>query len=836
MKIKKLALAMIFLLLALLTLSAEDWWVGQPMTAFRYNGLQNVTQKTVDNLLSRYVGQPFSDSLFDEINATLYSQSWLSYVYADALNEDGQLVIMFNFFENPMISSITYEGRDRIKERLLRQNQEYEKKGYFTPGRLKANAQALQDYYVSEGYMDAVVTADYTENFDNNTVHITYHISEGKQYRVREIIYEGNDSLTAKELGKVMTQKRKTLFNAGKYVKANLDTDSSSIETLYASKGFPDAKVTNIDVTPTGEEDEKVIYVNVTITIEEGERWTIGSISFTGNQIFSDKDLKDLVKIEKGDPYNVADIMSLQMSLASLYYDNGYIRSNVNFNEVRDTENHIIDFVIEIREGPQSIVEEVVITGLTRTKSRVLEREMKLHAGDIFSRDKLIKSQQNLMNTGLLSSVKADLLYGETPDGVIVEITVEEGNHMELQFGATFGGTVDGFPIAGFVQWTDKNLRGTARNLSVSSTISPTTQSVSISLSDGWVGNKRWSNGISFSFQHSYRDDTLQRGWGSGYYDGRDEDYETFPLGYTNAAEWYSSDYPVYPSDAFLMTYHYWKFGIGYNTGYTFQFNPGNLTLSAGISFSINRAFYDDNKFDPYEKLIKKYHDAWQWSNKLTLGITWDGRDLVQNTTKGYLLSLTYTYAGGFLGGLSNYNKVTASAAGYVSLTHDDDEDGRPKNLVLTIQTSASFMFDQFWNNDDGWDWYVAKAGATKYEMLYIDGMNIGRGFDTIYDKSFLWNNEIDLTYPVIYQVLALEGFVSATGVVSYLDELDDWNNLDWYFAIGGGIKMLIPGFPLGLYLVKNATWTYDQGFEWDDGYLFGNQLKLVLAITTSLY
>jgi outer membrane protein insertion porin family len=66
-------------------------------------------------------------------------------------------------------------------------------------------------------------------------------------------------------------------------------------------------------------------------------------------------------------------------------------------------------------------------------------------------------------------------------------------------------------------------------------------------------------------------------------------------------------------------------------------------------------------------------------------------------------------------------------------------------------------------------------------------------------------------------------------------------NQLSWYFSAGGGIKLKVPGFPLGLYLVKNATYI-DNTFAWDTNhFLFRGQndtsgLKLILAITTTLY
>ena len=126
--------------------------------------------------------------------------------------------------------------------------------------------------------------------------------------------------------------------------------------------------------------------------------------------------------------------------------------------------------------------------------------------------------------------------------------------------------------------------------------------------------------------------------------------------------------------------------------------------------------------------------------------------------------------------------------------------------------------------------------------MLYIDGMNIGRGFNVVYDQSMLWHNQIDITYPLVNNVLALEGFVSASGVSQTLEDLNSFSDINWYFAGGAGIKMQIPGFPLGLYLVKNARMNSDTGFTWDGGFVMHSEnrpnsgLKLVLAITTSLY
>ena len=478
---------------------------------------------------------------------------------------------------------------------------------------------------------------------------------------------------------------------------------------------------------------------------------------------------------------------------------------------------------------------------------------------EVFSKTKLITSAQNLYNTGLLAGLDYDLMFGQTENGVILDFKLEEGKTKDIQFGATFGGTLNQFPISGFVQWKDRNLFGKAQTLGVGVTLSPDTQSVDLSFGDSWFRNHRWSNSISLGFSRSSHDGELQLGTNAPkYYNGRNSD-ETWPLGYSSAAQWANSG-NEYPSSRDLMKYDLFTLSLGWNTGYTFIYDVGRLSLFGGFSFSRNRAVYDD-KYIPFERLINLYRgdkeNFWDWkpSRKISFGLQWDGRDYITNTTKGYLLSTSVTYAGGFLGGLSNYIKLNSSAAGYLKLFSVNIKEEGTKNIMLCVSTSASFMFRQLYNyhaayHDDETKNYVAlwdpKYGATKYEMLYIDGMTIGRGFNMVIDQAFLWDNMIEISYPLVENLLQAELFVSATGVNSELKQVKD--GINWYFAAGGGIKLKIQGFPLGLYLVKN--WTYkhqsvtstegDRTWNSIGGSFFNwgrpdRGMSLVLAISTSL-
>ncbi len=821
-----------------------EWWYGRPIEDFTYTGLQNVQARTVNSLLRSFINQTFTPEVENEINNILYSQNWLEYIesFDTILNPaTGGITININLHEITMVSDITFEGNTELRARVLVEQQGIQEGDFFSPGILRANAATLEDYYHSRGYADAKVSAHSEIHEASNTVTVVYTVSEGQQYKISSINFIGNNAFTAKELKKEMKSKERSFFRSGNFVRNTMDQDMALLLAYYNDNGYIDAVIEGYEIVDVTQPDDKYHMIDVNITLTEGSQWMLGTITFEGNSVFSDEDIQNEIYLKSGIVNNQSDVMAQIQAIASLYYNDGYIQTNITPQIIKDEESHTVSYHLVITESGQSVIERIVITGLTKTKPYVIERELELKVGDVFSQAALQSSGQNILNTGIVTDISTGLYQGETENGVILEIAVEEGNQMQLQFGATFGGTVDGFPVSGFLQWSDTNLFGTGRDFTIMTNLSPDTQAVSMSLSDTWVGNKRWSNGISLSLERSVKDDILQRGTGSPYYDGWDSESLTYPLGFTSNQAWSDADRHT-GSSINRMDYTFYTISLGYSTGYTFTFDPGNLTLSAGLSIGLSHAFYDDY-YDPYELIIKRYHEKWQFSNKLSLSITWDGRDLISDTTKGYLFALNYTYAGGVLGGLSNYNRLSFQAAGYVPLFTYVNDENESRSLVLSGTSTVSFMFPQFWNNtyEKGWDLYSPFKGATRYEMLYLDGMNIGRGFpvnNQTTGLSFLWHNQVELSYPIVRNILNAEVYASVDGVIHSLEDLDGFSSLDWYFSTGFGIKLRIPGFPLGLYWVKTAEWVYDDGvrgdFHFNRGSVFGGQI--VLAITTSIY
>ena len=836
---KKKLLVFALVILAVFSVFADEmWWSGRSISGFDVEGLKNVSSYDVNSALYEFRGQTLTEDTVAQMVSKLLKIEGISDVSAGAVEaNDGDVRVYFSITETPYIISIDSSGQSKVRKADIISTLDKVKAGSFISSDLNETSQSIREkvlaLYSKKGFETVAVDVTYSFNEEKNTVSFSIAVTEGIQTRIVGIFFEGNEHATAAVLKKTIDSRVKSLFNQGYLSQAVLESDKVKIESYYQTIGYVDVEVTDVRVEEAEQKNPKYKDVNVTFVIDEKDIWYYGGMDVKGNTIYSDEEIAEVLTMKEGVVLNLERVVSQYSNVADIYYNNGYISNRMTIEEERDENHKTIRFHVTITEGPQATVEKIIFTGLTKTKEHVMRRELTLNEGDVFSKRKLQTSAQNLYNTGLLSELDYDIYYGNEENSVILEFILTEGQQMDIQFGATFGGSVSGFPVSGFLQLNNRNLGGRGQSLSVSTTLSPDSQSASITFGNSWFAGKRWSNSFTLAFNRTKYTDELQVGTGSDQYSGWNDE-SVWPYGYTSYDDYRKAKFAL-PSKQYLMNYSLINVSVGWTTGYTFIFDAGRLGLSAGLNIGVNHAIVDE-KYIPYEKLISKYAEkGLHFSNKLSLAVQWDGRDYVTNTTKGYLVGVSATYAGGFLGGLSNYIKTSASAAGYIKLFELGPEDNR-KNVMFCATTTVNFMLPQYYeNNDDvdnpGWGFHDAKLGATKYEMLYIDGMTIARGHSIITGQSFLWDNMLEVSYPLAKDLLNAEIFVSATALA---DRLSKIGQSDWYYSAGAGLRLKISGFPLGLYLVKNATYTKaTDKFEWNDGPILG--MNLVLAISTSL-
>jgi outer membrane protein insertion porin family len=841
---KVIILVSIIICSAVLMLPAEEtqtdqWWLDKPIYSIRFEGLDHVDESEIRQITNQYLGKRYTSDLFSSLQSELFNLQYFAYFSAQAEKggETGEdLVIIFQFVELPIISNLSITGNSTVRTADIEDVLTISEESFATSAKIKENEKNIRDLYLSKGFTSVEIVSNLVTNTEENTISLTVLITEGLQSKIGAINFSGNQRFSDTTLRRVIVSRQQSLFNPGNYIEEQIQEDREKLIEYYQERGFIDVRVVNVQRNEIEQDDPSKTMLEITYVIEEGQEWNFGGIEITGNEIYSDEEIRAVVTLEPGKVINAVKLQESISGIAKLYWNDGYVSSDINTREIRDEDAGTISYEVSISEGSQSVVEQIIIQGQEKTKDKVLYRELVISPGDIFSIDKLMTSMRNIYNTGIIEDVTYDLLYGSEEDSVVIELNVVESNKVDLEFGATFGGAGDEFPVSGFFSWIDKNFLGNGQDFSISIKVSPSEQTLSFAFEEGWLLNQRWSGGIMLSAGHFTKNNILQDIEGYVFSDEEYSEGIAAPDPYNSYTDYQAAvaDGISIPEEH-LMSYDKWEFSLGLSTGYTFHTDFGRLTVGGSTNVSLSKVLYDDTLYRPFNPIIRSNLDRWRFNNHLGLNFSWDGRDLIENTTEGYLFQNSVTYAGGLLGGTSNYIKTGSSLAGYLTLFDLPRTEQRSIKGVISGKTSVSAILPQYYNGSWG-------LSATQTEKLFIDGMNVARGISPIYNLEFLWDTIVDFSMPIAEQVLWGEIYASATG---YMDDLDDLGMMqisDFYFSTGAGIRLAIAGFPLGLYLTKNFTFDDDGTFEWQPGEILKNPanpasgLKLVLAISTNLY
>lgn len=843
---KKILLVFLIFFTISSLLSAQDqtdqWWFGKPIYSIQFKGLIHVEESELKEITNDYLGKIYENSLFTSLQSELFNLQYFAYFSASAEkggDNGNDLIIVFQFVELPIIEKLEIIGNKTVRKKDLEEIFTIGIGSFATSAKIKDTEAAIRELYLSKGYTSVEVVSDMITNTEANTIDLTITIQEGLQSKISSILFEGNEHFSENTLKKIIVSRQQSLFNPGNFIESRIEEDKQAILTYYNERGYIDAVISNVIISETDQTDSSKKTLEIKFFIDEGDEWRFGGIEVIGNTILAEDTFKSVITHEKGKPLNAVKIQKNISDIAKLYWNDGYVASKIDTQETRNETDRTISYTLTITEGIQSSVEDIIIKGFDKTNEFVLYRELDIHPGDIFSIDKLFSSMRNMYNTGIIDDVSYEILYGSDEDTVVIEISIVESNKVDLEFGATFGGTEE-FPVSGFFSWTDKNFLGNGQDFSVGINISPSSQTLNFSFQETWLMNQRWSGGISIAAGHYLQTNILQDYSGIIFSEDDYMDGIAAPDPYNSYEEYQAavSAGMTIPKSTF-MSYDQYKISLGISSGYTFHTALGRLTLGGSTNIALSYVLYDDLLYRPYNPIIRNNLNTWKFTNKIGFNFSWDGRDLIENTTTGFLFQEAVSYAGGIIGGTSNYIKTNTSLSGFATIFEIQRDDAKPIKGVISAKTSVSTIFPQFYYKSGSWVWGV---GATQAEKIYIDGMNVARGSSPLYNLEFLWDNSFEFSMPISEKVIWAEAYASATG---YKSDLADVNNLgisDFYFGTGLGIRLAIPGFPLGLYLTKNFYFDDGGTFHWVPGEILANPdddesgFKLVLAITTSIY
>jgi outer membrane protein insertion porin family len=467
----------------------------EPFTVqdIRIEGIQRTEAGTVFSYLPVKVGDTFTDEKGSEAIKALYATGFFKDVRVDV--EGKVLVVMVE--ERPAIASVSFTGiKEFDKDTLTKALKEIgvgESRIYDRSAVDRAE-QELKRQYLSRGLYAAKITTTVTP-VERNRVNVTFAVEEGEAARIKQINIVGNkdfsDSTLAEQL-KLTTPGWFTWYTKNdQYSKAKLATDIDTLRSFYLDRGYIEMQVnsTQVSISP----DKKDIYV--TININEGDKYTVSDVKLEGEMFGMNKDMESLVQVKKGDVYSGAKLNATTKKIADRMGNFGYAFTNVNASPTLDHEKKQVALDILVDPGKRVYVNQINITGNTKTRDEVVRREMRQFENSWYDGEKIKLSRDRVDRLGYFKDVNVETpeVAGST-DQVDVNMAVTEKPTGNIMVGAGYSQT-DKVSLTGSIQ--QANAFGSGNTIGVDVNTSTTYRTIAVTQTNPYFTD----DGVSRSYQ-----------------------------------------------------------------------------------------------------------------------------------------------------------------------------------------------------------------------------------------------------------------------------------------------------------------------------------------------
>lgn len=467
----------------------------------------------------------------------------------------------------------------------------------------------------------------------------------------------------------------------------------------------------------------------------------VKKIDIVGNESISTADLMKLVATTPGTMLNTAVVSHDVANINSAFANAGYMMSRVS--DVRLDDEGTLHLAIS-----EQRIENINLRGNTKTKNKVIMRELRMKKGDIFNKNAASRSIQRVYNTGYFEDVNVRLLPGQrNPKDVIVEIDVTEQKTGSVTIGAGYS---DSDGLVGILGLAETNLRGTGDKVNLSWEFggnTDTNKNYIFSYTHPYLNDAGDSIGFSIFDRESEYDDYNEKGDSVA---GYDRQTNGFNITYGRVRSEYVSDYITLETKR--TKYTDWHSGYNYRNDAT---DPNN----AGFDFA------------GMDYLGKNFGRT----NSMTWSHVFDNRDNVYDPTKGKRLSFTGTWAGHGMGGDFDYFKFIAENRLYYKV-------GRAHVIAVRLMGG------------------IATGDMPYNDLFTLGGADNLRGYE---DDEFRGNKMYEVTVEYRYPIAK-----KIQGVV-FTDLGNAWGgveNIPWYhennklhYSGGLGFRITTPIGPIRL-------------------------------------
>lgn len=709
------------------------------ITAIEIKGNKTISNATILSKIKTRVGEKYLQTVVSDDLKRLYNTGFFSDVKVDREDADGGFKVIIYLEEKSIVEEITFSKTRYIKVPTLKKKITTQIGKFLDKKTLKKDQDLILELYAKKGLTSAEIDGEVSIDEITNKAKVHFIIREGFKVRIKSIQFSGNQNIEDKTLYKVIKSRGKNLFFRSGYKKDDvLQEDVDRLRAYYEQQGYIDARV-NSEI----KELDKG-FITVTFNIDEGKQYYIGEIFITGNEIISDPEIFRMMKeSQKGGIFS-RDRLSVDLSnIKTLYFDKGYIFSDVQEATSLDAVTGKVDITIDIAEGDIAYIDMVKIQGNTRTRDVVIRRELRMYPGERFDGGQLRRSKERLNNLGYFEDVSFDIEDTDTYDRKNLVVQVKEAKTGSFSFGGGFS-TVD--QVVGFVEVQQKNFdftnwpsfTGGGQNLVLRAETGSTKNNLLLSFTEPWI------------FDHPV----------SGGFDA-----------YRTAREREEN-----------IGYAYDETRVGGNIRFGKQFTE---YISGNVSYSREQITIDNFEDGVSGELLEE--EGTNTVSAIGFSLTRDTRDNVFSPTKGLVLSGSFDIAGGGLGGTKDFYRLQGNGSYYIPMFY---------HSVLQLSLRAGIVNE-----------YSDSDKVPIFERFFAGGAKSIRGYnerkvgpvdditeDPVGGEALLVSN-VELTFPLM-DFIKLATFFDVGNVWESSDEFATGN---LKAGTGIGFRVKTPIGPINL-------------------------------------
>jgi outer membrane protein insertion porin family len=684
-------------------------------------------------------------------------------VVIEQTRDGNRTVLVITVQERPVLASWTVKGASRVSSGAVKDRVKLVAGRPIDRIAVAQGAWGIDSLYRDKGYYAATVKV-LIDTLPDRQLAIAYDITEGDRVAISQVIVEGQEKFKEGEIVSHMSTRPEGFWwwQNGEFDEERLEGDlRENLPSWYASKGFIDFQVTGDSLLPDSERSKATLR----LTVEEGKQYLVGTFDIIGNRHYSADELMQFYAFGvvppggspvRPTPFDRAAWTKGTDNVQSLYANSGYIYAQVVPEEIRrlgEDGTPIVDLRWNIREGQVATIGKINIVGNDVTHERVIREAIVLFPGQVFSRDALIRSYQNIGNLGFFQQPMPPPDVDPSENKVDVDITfrVEERRTGNINFGASLG---QGTGIGGFLGLEEPNLFGRGKRGRLQWQFGRNIQDLNLSYTDPNIRESRISGTVSI-------------------FDSR--------------ARYIVGDLGRRQQLGFLLQAGFPLLGARYTRLFT--------------NYGLQRISYSGGS----EDLRARFRCSRCTRSTLGASVVKDNRVGLPFATAGTLINVGGELNGGILGGTGDYRKIDLETRFYAPLgtLGGSGQLGSGVQLVLGFAARSGFIFGD--------------AGPFFTELYSLGGVQFGiplRGYPEFsitpngYDPTAATNTASPNAFGKSYAAFSLELGARVSQFLYLSTFLDTGNNYrtpgQWdptrlFRGAGAGVAVISPLGPIGV-------------------------------------